>query len=56
MMILLYNGQKLKHKIGFRDFRKFATKFNLNYQSFEGGVWVEIIGDEKINHIQRLLR
>ncbi|ARQ79764.1 U exon [Bat mastadenovirus WIV17] len=55
-MILLYNGHMLKHKITFKDFRKFAIKYNLNYQSFEEGNWVEIFGNQRIKEIQTQLR
>ncbi|ARQ79793.1 U exon [bat adenovirus 10] len=55
-MILIYNGHMLKHKITFKNFRKFATKYNLNYQSFEEGNWVEIYGDKRVKEIQNHLR
>lgn len=55
-MVLLYNGVVLKEQMSYRNFRKFAYKYSINYESFEEGEWIEMKGRRNIKTVRKLMR
>lgn len=56
MKVLFYNGKKLQANIDFRNFRKFAYKNNIQYESWEEGDWIEMRGTLTPIQVQQQLR